>query len=194
MVLECMMGQQEMPFDQQDRHFKHLTRDRTNAANPEFLELIFIIVFHANKYTKFVVIYNTAFVSSKEVSLGLSPVENFSHSHPVGRNREQQLFLIFRHSPPEPNRMMFEGSISELAEAIENTVPAARHWRPADQTSGSSPGRTGASRTWIGHADLQPGLASGTPGMRILRNRKGRFPEDAEVENQWMPPPGLNNV
>ena len=39
-----------MALDQQDWHFMHLARNGTNAANPEFLELICIIVFHVSKY------------------------------------------------------------------------------------------------------------------------------------------------
>src|SRR6516162_10944738 len=35
-----------MPPDHQDRHFKHLACDGTNAANREFLELISMFGFH----------------------------------------------------------------------------------------------------------------------------------------------------
>jgi len=35
-----------MPLGQQDRHFMQLARDWTNTANPEFLEFIYVIVFH----------------------------------------------------------------------------------------------------------------------------------------------------
>jgi hypothetical protein len=34
-----------MPLDEWDRHFKHLARDGTNAADPEFLEVICILRF-----------------------------------------------------------------------------------------------------------------------------------------------------
>jgi hypothetical protein len=50
MILECLMGQQEMALDQQDWHFMHLARSGTDTANREFLELICIIVFHVSKY------------------------------------------------------------------------------------------------------------------------------------------------
>jgi len=38
-----------MSPDHQDRHFKQLACDRTNAADPEFLELISIIGFHSKE-------------------------------------------------------------------------------------------------------------------------------------------------
>jgi hypothetical protein len=47
MFLECLMGHQEMPPDHQDWHFKQLPCERTDAANPEFLELISVVRFHS---------------------------------------------------------------------------------------------------------------------------------------------------
>jgi hypothetical protein len=55
-----------MPLDQQDRHFKQLACDWTNATNRELLELIWIIVFHVSKYSTIIIAYNKAIVSTTQ--------------------------------------------------------------------------------------------------------------------------------
>jgi hypothetical protein len=44
MILECLMGQEEMSPDEEDWHFNQLAGDWTDSADLEFLELICVMV------------------------------------------------------------------------------------------------------------------------------------------------------